>query len=831
MNLGLSRAGYHHHGQQEPGGGGTGTGTGARGNEANDYDHDPSSLMMLRPLPPTPTSECSNNNHHNNAKKARGDRPLHNNYYNSAQAPISHQQQQQLSHHHDHHYWKTTTPTTPIDFLEQPNDIDDLRSLVIAHQESLIPSSFASSSRRGGLNGNNSTTASANNSNSSNRKKLQRLHTGHMGEKKDGEDQRQQQQQHVELSELTRTLNQLSVSEREKATFDVHGIAPPLRQEQDDPAMIQRSLDTLDKLIVEQANDHPGLAKALSINPAYIRKERMKFLRADEYDPVKAAERMGGYFDMRLEYFCGSNAEVVDPACSCIARDLTVLDLTEDDIKYWKTGFYQVCREKDRSGRIVCIIFLPICYQLKIPAANMVRINFVMNTILTQNVDVQLSGNVHIAWGVGLGPDSMDYIGKNSNAKKMVEAGKYAPMRGVAKHFCYDDESLHPMFQKYATPMSTFSAVRFRSHFGSLSEVVFNLSTFGISIDSVPISTDGVVQSDFHTSFIESLIQQQRERDVELQRIVGDQRREIQQQQHQQIKHNDFTHEDIDKIIPFDITDRPVTGMGRCCDIQSFGCLQGNSLQDETKDNDGILLDLPVIGVDAFELPDLSRLPVELDRSQIEKINCGTDFVDLEPIHVTDEFSTLRKQKLQTIESTPLRDQAQDFSVGLVGGFLQNQGVTNFMPRIHVHPSQVVANDSVSQNSSENSHARSNNSGNSSNRLSTTLPMDVIFGRGSHNKTNPGNLRLKQLLDERKSEYDQSDRAKKSDIVASIIQQLQRSGTRFVAEAYDGDDNLDGEDVYKANRWIVASNDKVKNKITHDFRNMRRTKKGNKAKG
>jgi hypothetical protein len=466
--------------------------------------------------------------------------------------------------------------------------------------------------------------------------------------------------------------------------YDLHGVSGCLPEKNTE--QIDQWLQHMDQLIREYTKEFPGLAKALRVDAQYVRQERLKFLRADEYDPVKAAERMGHYFDMKQEYFCGSKSakgQGHGEECSCISRDLTIYDLSEEDLNYWRTGFYQVCREKDSAGRIVCIVFLELCYRLQIPAESMVRVYLVMNSVLTKGVDVQMSGNVHIAHAVGLGEDSLKFIGSDHFANSIIKAGRWAPLRGVAKHFCYDHESLHPMFGKYALPMATFNAVRFRSHFGTNSEILYNLMTFGISTDSLPVSNEGMVDTTFHNGFIDSLLRQH----------------QVQEQQ-------PSSHE---------------------VDMR-----KGNR--------------------DVEQMMSMPETQIVFDESQVgngpvSQVETGSD-------------DCTRRTK------TPV---------------LVEETVTGV--------------------------------------IFALKPMDVILGRGPHNKTNPGNLRLKLLLEDHYEEYNAStNRANKTFLVASLAKQMQDAGSRFVYAAEESESVE--ETLYR--RWFLASEERIRDKITHDFRNMRR---------
>jgi hypothetical protein len=324
-------------------------------------------------------------------------------------------------------------------------------------------------------------------------------------------------------------------------------------------------------------------------------------------------------------------------------------------------------------------------------------------------------------------------------------------------------------------------------------------------------------------------LQQQRERNNQLRDIVDKQHKErnAQKEQRPQI--------DVDEVIPLDKTDGPVESQGRRCDNR-FGGLRYNDPDGnrETKFADESFLEGPITGMDSFVIPETNRFFFEQDGLHNEWLTqANTQRWDLASGHlpstsIQDSVDNVHRMDRKQIRRTPT-----DFSTRPTDEVSPNDRIANFMA--HVHPAVLVTNDSLSRYSSETSYSSSNNNDDdddaNNDKLFATRPMDVIFGRGGHNKSNPGNLRLKQLLEEHKNEYDEANRMRKTEIVSSIIDQMKKAGSRFVVEAYDNNhDGGNGGGGYIPT-WLIASSDKVKNKVTHDFRNLRRPKKSDKAKG
>ncbi|KAG7354779.1 hypothetical protein IV203_004135 [Nitzschia inconspicua] len=660
------------------------------------------------------------------------------------------------------------------------------------------------------------------------------------------------------LSHLTQALNQMTMADREKALFDLHGVSGNLPEHDID--QVETWLWEMNHRLSQHARDHPGLAKAIELNEGYVLQERIKFLRSDEYDPVKAAERMAFYFDMKHDYFCGPSShnkcfnDGIEE-CSCLVRDLTIHDLTEEDLRYWRTGFYQVCQEKDRAGRIVCIVFLPLCYRLKIPPESMVRVYLVMNTILTQNVEVQKSGNVHIAYAVGLGEDSLNFIGSDHFANSVVKAGRYAPLRGVAKHFCYDHDSLHPMFGKYAKPMATYNAVRFRSHFGTHAEVLYNLMTFGISSTSLPISDSGAVQTEFHNGFIDSLLRQQQQRDEQLKRHILRCKMESERMVSLQCAGiGRFKGEHLSESIGWRVSEDE----SRTLESTPNGVLSLELVGMEVPRSDAAL---PILALNATD--------VILGRGNRNRRNVGNLRLKLlVEKHFTEYNAPSTTRAGKTAIVNKILKQMQDAGSRFVVAVRDDDTISDSFDmkeasyrRWFLAPDEKVRdkishdfrnmkrtgnsnaqrseiekgysedwkriavdqNRALTQSTQEIGSSRSATPDSSVNKADEAIitpgERDILMGR-ANKKSNLGHALLRRALNDHYEEYEAANQGKvsaatnlaKTSIVLKVLERTGAGNVRFLIPTPDG-------------YWTLAPREKIHDKITQDFRNLRWAKK------
>jgi hypothetical protein len=159
---------------------------------------------------------------------------------------------------------------------------------------------------------------------------------------------------------LAKEMNQLSVKEREKALEDVHGIARVVDEPQE---FIEACLALLEKELNNISNKAAyDLASSMSKEYTSRRTRRLMFLRAESFDPCKAASRMVRFFDEKYQLFGADK----------LTKDITLDDMDPDDIAALETGSHQVLPEKDCAGRKV------ICY---FPELKVIRTTTTRNAV------------------------------------------------------------------------------------------------------------------------------------------------------------------------------------------------------------------------------------------------------------------------------------------------------------------------------------------------------------------------------------------------------------------------------------------------------------------
>jgi hypothetical protein len=86
---------------------------------------------------------------------------------------------------------------------------------------------------------------------------------------------------------------------------------------------------------------------------------------------------------------------------------------------------------------------------------------------------------------------------------------------------------------------------------------------------------------------------------------------------------------------------------------------------------------------------------------------------------------------------------------------------------------------------------------------------DVLLGRGKSYQEHAGNIRYRHIIQIHKANYEASRKFEKTVVAAIVIENIKADGGRFLKQ--------DGES------WVKVDDDTLRNKVSHDFRNLRCT--------
>jgi hypothetical protein len=140
---------------------------------------------------------------------------------------------------------------------------------------------------------------------------------------------------------LAQDLNKLSLDDREKALEDLHGVSADINET---PELVASRLYNLDRaLFNNETYAAYDLAKSQNVKYTSSMELRLKFLRAARFDPARAATRLVGFLERKMELF-GRNT---------LARELLFTDLDEEERRCLESGLMTMLPVRDRSGRCI----------------------------------------------------------------------------------------------------------------------------------------------------------------------------------------------------------------------------------------------------------------------------------------------------------------------------------------------------------------------------------------------------------------------------------------------------------------------------------------------
>lgn len=566
-----------------------------------------------------------------------------------------------------------------------------------------------------------------------------------------------------------------------------------------------------------------GLRLARAQNPEYVHAQRIKFLRADQYDAKLASSRLIRFFDIKRELFCNPeyNKNETADVHECLGRDLRLSDFSKEDLELWrKTGFMQLCGMRDRAKRPIAVIFGKVIMEANIPTDLVLRAYMYTCNIWSRDESTQRAGLVVIAYNMftsaspsknpvshtaPLASNEDETMGGNSEnsaikdyLKKtyplhslIIKVGMSTQLRGVSMHFCIDHHILKSQFEKIAGYMSTASAARFRCHHASAKQSESSDNSGNDDRGSVTDSQSSQHESGKETALDSSV------------------------NPHQEVLYT----------------------------LMTFGIPKGTiPINDNTGE---VQLDLHQATFSAIEKQE------ELDRS-MEKATMSASTISSSTI---ESVKSNREKLLSSLSSSTASNNlwmSLTASTGSSGSFalfpnllaeeelddVSDQSATSLigapppfdsdldlnmddnLPDIASSFSSPHLGQSVSHSAGPAARKAEEPSPNPSGPIIVPTANDVIMGRGPWNRNNAGNLRLKAMIERERDQYDYANRFERMRIVDGMLNELfDDFGARFLYKPK-------GDKSVAKDLWLVAKRDKAHDKITHDFRNLRRQKNG-----
>mmetsp|Transcript_40168 Transcript_40168/g.96920 ORF Transcript_40168/g.96920 Transcript_40168/m.96920 type:complete len:438 (+) Transcript_40168:42-1355(+) len=289
---------------------------------------------------------------------------------------------------------------------------------------------------------------------------------------------------------LNAELCNLSLDERGQVFDDIHGVSDVIEET---PELVSDSLERVDEEL-KLINDKYAYDFAYALDPKYVKNRvfRLRFLRATLFDAKATASRIVQHFEIKMELF-GKDK---------LSQDITQDDLDPEDLTMLYAGYYQNIGVRDRAGRGVDLWLTGLKPNLGLDPAtetkHRLRRLFYAQMVISRDEEIQKKGQVVVVWAVEL-PRSAN---KNRSAVwATVKMLSCLPIRLNAVHICFDNLFYKPLITLGSYAADTFTRVRMRSHFGSCSECIHELKTFGIPVYALPFDENGNASTENHKAF------------------------------------------------------------------------------------------------------------------------------------------------------------------------------------------------------------------------------------------------------------------------------------------------------------------------------------------
>lgn len=251
-------------------------------------------------------------------------------------------------------------------------------------------------------------------------------------------------------------LSKLSLQEREKAYEDVHGVSDLVEES---PERVESSLLELERELAfissKVAFDQAELASKEYVSD---RKLRLMYLRAALFDPKKAASRLVGFFDLKLDLFGADK----------LGKAITLEDLGEDGMEALRQGAQQVLSRRDSQGRAVVAsnqgLFLSLIDRFQDPLLTLKRSFFYTMVSTADDEETQKKGMVYIVYAVESEqlPDAI----RRELLKALGHMSTMFPSRCTAIHYCFGSTNTAPLWRAIVLGVGSVLRVRMRTHNG-----------------------------------------------------------------------------------------------------------------------------------------------------------------------------------------------------------------------------------------------------------------------------------------------------------------------------------------------------------------------------
>lgn len=236
---------------------------------------------------------------------------------------------------------------------------------------------------------------------------------------------------------------------------------------------------------------HGDCCGVCSVNFVDSAEFRLRFLRCELFDAKKAAQRLVNYLELittMMPFKRGSEL---------LKRPITLADFDEVEQSILRKGHLQLLPFRDRSGRRVLAGVASL--GIRFDPLQWYKILLYFLWIAGGDVESQQKGIVLLLWP---NPDIADSLKLrypiNRGGDLVKSVFECVPVRVAAFHFCTPENS--PFFQVLRSVFALTlgrKRSRLKFHSGHPVELRYQISTYGIPVDLLPLTPTGNVKTTY----------------------------------------------------------------------------------------------------------------------------------------------------------------------------------------------------------------------------------------------------------------------------------------------------------------------------------------------
>jgi len=291
---------------------------------------------------------------------------------------------------------------------------------------------------------------------------------------------------------VSKELLQLSLKDRNAIDEEIHGVSTLAPEES--PEFLEKALRDLSLEVDRIPNESACKAAYLESQKfptTYVNGSdfRLRFLRCELFDAPKAAMRMMKFLGVVSDLF----GTVV------LQRPITFMDFSKDEEKLYRKGYIQVLPYRDRAGRVICAWVGD--FGLSVGLRQRAKLSIYMFYAVSDDVESQRKGLVIVGW---VGSNTFgDSVPSLQHVDLFAKVWEGCPIRIVSSHMCFPDKPyFHWLRYLYTLTLSANKRQRARFHLGEEIELRYEIKSYGIPVEIIPVTGTGNIKTVHHKQWI-----------------------------------------------------------------------------------------------------------------------------------------------------------------------------------------------------------------------------------------------------------------------------------------------------------------------------------------